>query len=80
MLVGTYSSIFVATPILCQIKERQPENIALAKRVKARRSKGADDLSVAAVAAVAAPGAPIVTAAGPRQQQVKKTRARRTKR
>ena len=77
MLVGTYSSIFVATPILCQIKERQPENIALAKRVKARRSKGADDLSVAAVAA---PGAPIVTAAGPRQQQVKKTRARRTKR
>jgi len=77
MLVGTYSSIFVATPILCQIKERQSENIALAKRVKARRSKGADDLSVAAVTA---PGAPIVTAAGPRQQQVKKTRARRTKR
>jgi preprotein translocase subunit SecF len=77
MLVGTYSSIFVATPILCQIKERQSENIALAKRVKARRSKGADDLDVAAVTA---PGAPIVTAAGPRQQQVKKTRARRTKR
>ena len=37
MLVGTYSSIFVATPVLCHIKERQPATIALAKRVAARR-------------------------------------------
>ena len=76
MLVGTYSSIFVATPILCQIKERQAENIALAKRVAARRKSGTmgDE-----VKAVIAPGAPIVSSAGPRQQQVKKTRARRTK-
>ncbi len=32
MLVGTYSSIFTATPILTQIKERQPEMRSLRKR------------------------------------------------
>ena len=75
MLVGTFSSIFIATPYLCQMKERTPENIALANRVKARR-KGSDagndikvDVSI---------GAPTVSSAGPRQQQVKKTRSRRS--
>ena len=38
--VGTYSSIFVATPFLCQLKEREPAMQALAKRVQARRSGG----------------------------------------
>jgi preprotein translocase subunit SecF len=75
MLVGTYSSIFVATPILCQIKERSQENIALAKRVNARRKNGesGDDLKH-----VVSVGAPIVASAGPRQQRVKKTRSRRS--
>ena len=35
---GAYSSIFIATPLLCQIKEREPAMQALAKRVAARRS------------------------------------------
>lgn len=35
---GTYSSIFVATPFLCQLKERQPVMKALAARVAKRRS------------------------------------------
>ena len=35
---GTYSSIFIATPLLCQIKEREPAMKALAARVAARRS------------------------------------------
>lgn len=35
---GTYSSIFVATPFLCQMKEREPAMKALAARVAARRS------------------------------------------
>jgi len=74
MLVGTYSSIFVATPFLCQLKERSAENIALAKRVQARRKSG--DVSVDAQPMVSA-GAPIVASAGPRQQQVKKPRSRR---
>jgi preprotein translocase subunit SecF len=38
---GTYSSIFIATPVACQLQERRPEYQALAKRVAARRS-GAD--------------------------------------
>ncbi len=38
---GTYSSIFIATPVACQLQERRPEYQALAKRVSARRS-GAD--------------------------------------
>ncbi len=36
MLAGTYSSIFVATPILAQLKEQQPEMQALARRVSQR--------------------------------------------
>lgn len=35
---GTYSSIFVATPFLCQLKEREPAIKALSARVAARRS------------------------------------------
>ncbi len=34
---GTYSSIFIATPLLADLKERQPEMRALAKRVQSRR-------------------------------------------
>jgi preprotein translocase subunit SecF len=37
---GTYSSIFVATPVLCQLKEREPAMQALAKRVAAREAAG----------------------------------------
>jgi preprotein translocase subunit SecF len=37
---GTYSSIFIATPLLCQLKEREPAMQALAKRVAARESAG----------------------------------------
>jgi preprotein translocase subunit SecF len=33
---GTYSSIFIATPLLAQLKEREPGFQALARRVSAR--------------------------------------------
>ncbi len=36
ILAGTYSSIFIATPILADLQERQDKYRALAKRVKAR--------------------------------------------
>lgn len=75
MLVGTYSSIFVATPFLAQIKERQPENIALAKRVNAKRKNSSDSPENLGAVIV---GSPIVHSAGPRQQQVKKPRSRRS--
>lgn len=38
MAAGTYSSIFVATPVLVDLKERQPEIKSLAVRVHARRA------------------------------------------
>jgi preprotein translocase subunit SecF len=40
MLSGTYSSIFIATPVLCDLKEREPQYRALAKRVSVRSSGG----------------------------------------
>jgi preprotein translocase subunit SecF len=38
---GAYSSIFLATPIVCELKEREPKYAALAKRVAARRAQEA---------------------------------------
>jgi len=40
MLSGTYSSIFIATPVLCDLKEREPRYQALAKRVSVRATGG----------------------------------------
>ena len=37
---GTYSSIFIATPVACQLQERRPDMKALAARVAARRAGG----------------------------------------
>jgi preprotein translocase subunit SecF len=37
---GTYSSIFIATPVACQLKELEPAMVALAKRVSAREAAG----------------------------------------
>jgi preprotein translocase subunit SecF len=34
---GTYSSVFIAPPLLADLREREPEMIALRKRVLARR-------------------------------------------
>jgi preprotein translocase subunit SecF len=38
--IGAYSSIFIATPILAQLKEREPAMQALAKRVAGRAAGG----------------------------------------
>jgi preprotein translocase subunit SecF len=46
--VGTYSSIFIATPLLADLKEREPTLQALTRRVRARRG-------AVAVSAVSAP-------------------------
>jgi preprotein translocase subunit SecF len=40
MLSGTYSSIFIATPVLCDLKERQPEYKDLAAKVRRRLAGG----------------------------------------
>jgi preprotein translocase subunit SecF len=53
MLSGTYSSIFIATPVLADLKERQPQYQALAKRVAVRASGGRAARRAAAKAEVA---------------------------
>jgi preprotein translocase subunit SecF len=40
LAAGTYSSIFIATPLLTQLKEREPAMQALARRVEAKRNAG----------------------------------------
>jgi preprotein translocase subunit SecF len=52
LATGTYSSIFIATPLACAFKEREPQFQALAKRVAARQ--GATARTPVAVAAAAA--------------------------
>ena len=39
MISGAYSSIFIATPLLAQMKEREPDMKKLAARVLSRRAK-----------------------------------------
>lgn len=54
---GAYSSIFIASPLLCEFKEREPTYQQLAKRVAARRTKET------AGPVVATPAGPIPAAA-----------------
>ncbi|MFT6564174.1 MAG: preprotein translocase subunit SecF [Actinomycetes bacterium] len=65
---GTYSSIFVATPFLCQLKEREPQMKALASRVATRRSgldrKAAESAGKLAAAGSVSDGEAGGTAAG----------------
>lgn len=65
LVVGTYSSIFIAPPFLAQLREKEPAMQALAKRVAARGG-------AAPVAEVKAPRAS--TGKGPRNQPKRKGR------
>ena len=61
MVSGAYSSIFIATPLLAQMKEREPDMRKLAARVRARRAKEAQKERVAATTASSPNSAPEVT-------------------
>ena len=54
---GTYSSVFIATPLLAQLMERSPQMQALAKRVQSRGSgvKGTTATAAAPAAGSASP-------------------------
>jgi preprotein translocase subunit SecF len=58
---GAYSSIFIASPLLCDLKEREPTYQQLAKRVASRRVKEARDGGALQPATV---GAPLAAAEG----------------
>ena len=76
---GTYSSIFIATPFLVQLKERQPEIQALSRRVHARRSNagtdGPESMKISGDTGLANQVLP----AGPRTQPKRFTRSKRKK-
>ncbi|MCX6443479.1 MAG: protein translocase subunit SecF [Actinobacteria bacterium] len=65
LAVGTYSSIFIAPPVLAQLREKEPAMQALAKRVQAR-SGGSVTATVAPVDAI--------NGRGPRNQPKRKGR------
>jgi preprotein translocase subunit SecF len=65
MLSGTYSSICIATPVLADLKERDPQYKALAKRVAAKAAGGrAAKRAAAKTSRTAVGGAAAATAAG----------------
>ena len=68
LIVGTYSSIFIATSVLAQLREKEPAMQALAKRVAARTSTPASGSS-AVVSSVA-----VANGRGPRNQPKRKGR------
>ena len=83
--VGTYSSVFIATPLLADLKEREPTLRALTRRVRARRGAVA-----AGAVSETAPGTPTgsrrpgavtgrreVGETGERHQPQRSTRAQR---
>src|SRR4051812_40554336 len=65
---GAYSSLFLATPLLADLKEREPQYKALQQRVLARRSgtapKGASKFQQRAAARAAGTPAPAVVESG----------------
>ncbi|HJU96663.1 MAG TPA: protein translocase subunit SecF [Jiangellaceae bacterium] len=79
--VGTYSSIFIATPLLVDLKNREPTIAGLARRVEARRGaaktqRGEPAQAPSVVAAAAAHGNTVVER-GERRQPQRQTRSQR---
>ncbi|GAA1728731.1 protein translocase subunit SecF [Aeromicrobium alkaliterrae] len=66
MAVGTYSSIFIATPLAAQLKERDPAVRAHTEKVLARRAK---DLVGASASTPASPARPVTTSGSAGRQQ-----------
>ena len=66
LAVGTYSSIFIAPPVLAQLREKEPAMQALAKRVNARSTGATVTSSAVSVDAI--------NGRGPRNQPKRKGR------
>ena len=86
--VGTYSSVFIATPVLADLKEREPTMKALHARVTARRASrgdgsgsaaGSQDADGSSGGAVSVGATPKGTSAarGPRNQPKRRAPAKR---
>ncbi len=75
---GTYSSVFIATPLLVQLKENQPEIISLKNRVHARRVN-AGIMGTESVQISVSTTSTTVMQAGPRSQPKRFSRSKRKK-
>jgi preprotein translocase subunit SecF len=73
MIVGAYSSIFIAPPVLAQLREKEPAMIALAKRVQARGSAVVNASTTPSSSAQVAT-ATVADRRGPRNQPKRKGR------
>jgi preprotein translocase subunit SecF len=73
MLVGAYSSIFIAPSVLAQLREKEPAMIALVKRVQARGSVVVNASSTTS-SAVQVATATVADRRGPRNQPKRKGR------
>ena len=67
LIVGTYSSIFIAPAVLTQLREKEPALQALTKRVEARTPSASSSVSTGSPAAA-------VNGRGPRNQPKRKGR------
>ena len=74
LATGTYSSIFIAPPILAQLREREPEMRALAKRVAARGGVIPAGTVASVATENAVPGFDNRIERGPRNQPKRKNR------
>jgi len=77
MAAGTYSSIFIATPLVSQLKEREPSMMAQAARVMARRSKEDGGFTVGSASVASRPVQ--ASGAAKRVQPSRKPRSQRGK-
>jgi preprotein translocase subunit SecF len=72
MIVGAYSSIFIAPAVLAQLREKEPAMIALAKRVQARGTAVAN--TAATTSSVQVASTTVADRRGPRNQPKRKGR------
>ena len=73
MIVGSYSSVFIAPAVLAQLREKEPAMIALAKRVQARGS-AVVNASATTTSSVQVATATTADRRGPRNQPKRKGR------
>lgn len=94
MIAGAYSSIFIATPLLAQMREADPDMVEHRERLARRAARGVEkNVTKSRKVAVAVPGTAVPAAdpeklglvaadrleAGPRSQRAKQTRSQRKK-
>jgi preprotein translocase subunit SecF len=72
MIVGSYSSVFIAPGVLAQLREKEPAMIALAKRVNARGTAAVSSVATSSSTQVAT--AAVTDRRGPRNQPKRKGR------